>query len=127
MYMINTEEYKEKLTAELSALTIDLQELGIQNPEVTEDWIAIPKDVETQEADENVGADRAEDWLERTATLSALERRYNNIRKALEKIDTETYGVCEICGAEIEEDRLEANPTARTCKAHINDEQELVN
>jgi DnaK suppressor protein len=123
--MINTEAFKTRLEKELSDITVDLQELGIHNPEVAEDWIAIPKDVGTQEADENVSADRAEDWLERTATLSALEKRYNNIVKALGKIAQGTYGVCEICNEPIEEDRLEANPTARTCKTHINDEQEL--
>jgi DnaK suppressor protein len=123
--MINTEAFKTRLEKELSDITVDLQELGIHNPEVKEDWIAIPKDVDTQEADENVSADRAEDWLERTATLSALEKRYNNIVKALGKIAEGGYGVCEICNEPIEEDRLEANPTARTCKTHINDEQEL--
>jgi RNA polymerase-binding transcription factor DksA len=123
--MINTDAFKTQLEKELSDITIDLQELGIHNPQVKEDWIAVPKDVETQEADENVAADRAEDWLERTATLSALEKRYNNIIKALNKIEAGSYGICEICNASIEEDRLEANPTARTCKAHINDEQEL--
>ena len=124
-HMINTDAFKTQLEKELSDITVDLQELGIHNPQVKEDWIAVPKDVETQEADENVAADRAEDWLERTATLSALEKRYNNIIKALNKIEAGSYGICEICNAPIEEDRLEANPTARTCKAHINDEQEL--
>lgn len=124
--MSNTEAFKTRLEKELSDITADLQELGIHNPEIKEDWIAIPKDVETQEADENVSADRAEDWLERTATLSALEKRYNNIVKALSKIEEGTFGVCEICNNPIEEDRLEANPTARTCKTHINDEQELI-
>lgn len=123
--MINTELFKAKLTQELSDITANLQELGIHNPEVAEDWIALPKDVGTQEADENVGADRTEDWLERTATISVLEKRYNNIRKAMHAIAEGTYGICEICGAEIEEDRLEANTAARTCKTHINDEQEL--
>jgi RNA polymerase-binding transcription factor DksA len=123
--MIDTAVYKTKLEEELSSLTGELKELGIHNPQVKEDWIATPQDVDVAEADENVGADRAEDWLERTATLGALETRYNNITRALSKITDGTYGTCEICGAEIEADRLEANPGARTCKTHINDEQDL--
>jgi len=123
--MINTDVYKEKLQQELKELTDELGDLGIHNPQVKEDWIALPQDVETSEADENVGADRAEDWLERTATLGALETRYNNITRALGKIEDGSYGVCELCGASIESDRLDANPAARTCKAHINDEQDL--
>ncbi len=123
--MIDTAVYKQKLQTELTEITEQLKDLGIHNPQVKEDWIAVPQDVETSEADENVGADRAEDWLERTATLSALETRYNNINRALGKIEDGTYGICEINGEPIEEDRLEANPSARTCKAHINDEQDL--
>lgn len=123
--MINTDTQKQKLEKELADLTEELKELGIHNPQVKEDWIAIPQDVASQEADENVGADRAEDWLERTATLGALETRYNNIERALSKIVAGTYGTCEICNAPIEEDRLEVNPAARTCKTHINDEQDL--
>ena len=123
--MIETSVYKDRLESELATLTADLKELGIHNPQVKEDWIALPQDVDTQEADENVGADRAEDWLERTATLKELEGRYNNITRALSKIENGTYGVCEISGEEIEADRLDANPAARTCKKHINDEQDL--
>jgi len=123
--MINTAVYKERLEKELSDITVALKELGIHNPEVKEDWIALPEDVETQEADENVVADRAEDWIERSSTLGELETRYNNINRALAKIEAGTYGVCEISGEAIEEDRLDANPSARTCKAHINNEQDL--
>ena len=36
-----------------------------------------------------------------------------------------TYGSCEISGEAIEVERLEANPAARTCKAHIEREAEL--
>jgi RNA polymerase-binding transcription factor DksA len=123
--MIDTAPYKTQLEKQLEDLTQELKELGIHNPQVKEDWIALPQDVATQEADENVGADRAEDWLERTATLGALETRYNNITRALAKIESGTYGTCEICEAAIEEDRLNANPASRTCKTHINDEQDL--
>lgn len=123
--MINTATYKERLEKELNDITGALKELGIHNPQVKEDWIALPQDVETQEADENVGADRAEDWIERSSTLGELETQYNNITRALSKIEAGTYGICEISKEAIEEDRLDANPSARTCKAHINNEQDL--
>ncbi len=123
--MNDTSAYKDRLQEELETITADLKELGIHNPQVKEDWIALPQDVSQQEADENVSADRAEDWLERSATLGQLETRYNNITQALAKIEAGTFGICEIGGEEIEEDRLAANPAARTCKAHMNDEQSL--
>ncbi len=37
--------------------------------------------------------------------------------KALEKFDTEEYGYCEECGAEIKYERLLARPTAELCIA----------
>jgi RNA polymerase-binding transcription factor DksA len=123
--MNDTSAYKIQLEEELEKLTSDLKELGIHNPQVKEDWIALPQDVAEQDADENVVADKAEDWLERSATLGQLETRYNTITKALEKIENGTFGICEIGGEEIEHDRLSANPAARTCKAHMNDEQSL--
>lgn len=122
---MNAEEMKTRLATELAELTQELKGLGIHNPDVPEDWIATPEDVATPEADPNVAADRNEDWAEKRGTLDALETRFNNIKRALKKIEDDAYGVCEICTAEIEADRLEANPAARTCKAHINDEADL--
>jgi len=119
---MDTIKYKERLESELADLTAELKSLGIHNPAVKEDWIATPQGVETNEADINVGADRVEDWDERRATLSNLEGRYNDVVLALKKIEDGTYGVCEISGETIEEDRLDANPAARTCKQHLDAE-----
>lgn len=117
--------YKDALEKELAQLVTDLQGLGIHNPNVPSDWIATPGEVTDAEPDENVAADRSEDWQERRGTVATLEARYNNINRALLKIENNTYGMCEICGDPIEADRLEANPAARTNKAHINDEASL--
>lgn len=119
---METANYKTKLEAELKELTAELKTLGIHNPTVKEDWIATPEGVDTNEADQNIGADRVEDWDERRATLSNLEGRYNDIVRALKKIEDGTYGKCEVSGEPIEEDRLEVNPAARTCKAHLDAE-----
>lgn len=122
---IDTNAYKTALEAELAQVTSELETIGIHNPENPSDWIATPEDDEGGEADPNIAADRVEDWDERAATLAQLERRYNDIKRALKKIDMGTYGVCEISGGAIETDRLDANPSARTCKAHLNEEATL--
>ncbi len=36
------------------------------------------------------------------------------------RIEDGTYGVCTVSGEEIETERLEADPAAKTCKAHLN-------
>jgi RNA polymerase-binding transcription factor DksA len=48
-----------------------------------------------------------------------LEGRRTDVKEALDKIEEGRFGICEECGEKIEEDRLEANPSARTCKAHM--------
>ncbi len=120
-------KYKTILEAELSDLEAQLKSLGVHNPTVKEDWIATPSEVADNEADENVGADRVEEWEEKAAILAVLETRYNNVNRALGKIASGEFGKCEISGEPIEEARLDANPAARTCLAHLNDEADLIN
>ncbi len=124
--MTDTETYKARLQEDLALITKELQELGIHNPQVPEDWIALPEDGDIAVADENVAADRAEDLEERVATLAALETQYNDLIRALAKIENGTYGICEIGREEIEEERLNADPSARTCIAHMGDELDLI-
>jgi DnaK suppressor protein len=123
--MTDTTKYKETLEIDLAQIVKDLKELGIHNPQVKEDWIATPGGDIGTESDANIAADRAEDWAERRATMAPLETRFNNINRALSKIEAGTFGICEIAGEQIEEDRLDFHPSARTCKAHINDEADL--
>ncbi len=116
--------YQERLTAELAILTDELATIAVHH-EATDDWEAIPATEELSSADENTEADAVEEWNERRATVALLERRYHNVKRALMKIEAGTFGMCEISGESIETDRLDANPAARTCKAHLNDEETL--
>jgi len=75
--------------------------------------------------DQNEQADAAEDTEERVAVLTDLETRYRNVVRALQKITAGNYGVCEISGEPIESARLVANPAARTCIAHRDQEANL--
>jgi RNA polymerase-binding transcription factor DksA len=49
------------------------------------------------------------------ATLREAEARVGEIDAALARVDAGTYGVCEVCGAPIPPERLEARPAAATC------------
>jgi RNA polymerase-binding transcription factor DksA len=53
--------------------------------------------------------------------IDQLEPQLNEVREALERIDKGTFGICTVGGEAIEKERLEAIPSARTCKAHMND------
>lgn len=117
------ESFKAHLESELAALTADLELIATFDP-ATGDWVATPNRI-ANEADENLGADRVEDWNEKRALMPQLETRYRNIQIALHKFTTDTYGICEICKEHIETDRLQANPAARTCKIHLEHERVL--
>jgi RNA polymerase-binding transcription factor DksA len=119
---IDAEKYKKEIASELAELNGELKALGIHNPEVKTDWIATPAGPVTGHADLNEAADEVEDWDERRATMAVLETRYNNLKRALQKIEEGKYGICEIGGEQIEEARLDANPAARTCKKHLDSE-----
>jgi len=118
---MNTEKYKNILEEEVTKLEAEMQHLGVQNPDVSTDWVERADDLDTVSADLNDVADRTEQYDERRATLATLEGRLNNLKSALQKIEAGTFGICEVSGEPIEEDRLDANPAARTCKSHMNE------
>lgn len=122
---MDTKQHKETLEQLLETIQDDLHDLGVQNPNAAADWIATPEEKVTAEPDPNVQADRSEAWGERQSEVAALETSRNHIMHALQKIAEGGYGICEICGALISSDRLQANPAARTCTLHMEDEDKL--
>ncbi|OGG54978.1 hypothetical protein A3D62_02945 [Candidatus Kaiserbacteria bacterium RIFCSPHIGHO2_02_FULL_49_11] len=119
---MNTVHFKEKLEAELKTLTEELQSIGRINPNNPKDWEAVPDSMNVEQADENERADVIEEYGTNNAVLTDLEIRYNEVASALKRIENGTYGTCSVDGQPIEEDRLEANPAATTCKAHLEQE-----
>lgn len=81
---------------------------------------------EVKKPDEATGysqhqADQGTDDFDRTISLEVTSREYNILRqieRALEKIEENTYGICDISGDEIPFARLDAVPYANmTVKA----------
>jgi RNA polymerase-binding transcription factor DksA len=115
------EKYKIQLEEEKKLLEEELKSLGNFDVE-TGDWEAAPEsELKSQEvSDEGDMAERAEDYEERSSSLAVLESRLNDVKNALSQIEAGEYGKCEVCGKIIEEARLGANPSARTCEADMN-------
>lgn len=111
--------FKEKLLAEKALLEEDLRAIAHQDK--TGDWSVTPIAQEDgAESDEADQADFVEDFESKIGRLGSLEKRYQQINNALSRIEHGTYGICIKSGNPIEEDRLEANPAAETCKAMMN-------
>jgi len=113
---MNLNIYKTKLEEEKKLLEDELSSLG--KVDKTGDWEATPEDdAKIQDVQDDADmAERAEDYEERSIKLNSLETRLTDINKALEKMSAGSYGICEICGKQIEEDRLKVNPSSKTCK-----------
>jgi RNA polymerase-binding transcription factor DksA len=116
---IDINYFKDKLEEDLVLIEKELNEVGRKNPDNKNDWEAEPADMNTDSADPNETADNIEEFEGNTAVLKELEARSNDIKDALAKIEGGTYGICEISDEPIEEERLIANPAARTCKKHM--------
>jgi len=115
---MKTEHFRKKLEEEKMRLESEMGTVGRRNPAVPDDWEAVPSETGT----EPDLADQADIVVSRDsniAILADLEARYDTILAALSRIEKKTFGKCEVCGKEIGEDRLEANPAATTCVEHL--------
>ena len=119
--MIDTKHFKELLATDYTTLENELKTVGRKNPDNTGDWEAIEKDTDPEAAEEGDVAEGMEEYENNKGILETLETKLIEVKDALRKIEEGTYGICELGGEEIELDRLEANPSARTCKKHMNE------
>lgn len=115
---IDFEYFKEKLEKEQERLLSELKTVGRINPDNPNDWEPTPGEKDDGTADPNDFADGIEEYEENTAILKQLEIELNEVKKALQRIEKGTYGICEVSGEPIEKERLEAYPAASKCKKH---------
>ncbi|MEX0934743.1 MAG: hypothetical protein WDZ70_00250 [Candidatus Paceibacterota bacterium] len=111
---LDTQYFKDRLEKEMKELIEELQDLGRINPDNPNDWEAVQEELNVLSADSNEVADKMEEYEADTATLKEVETRFNFVKRALEKIEKGTYGIDEVDGEAIPEERLRANPAART-------------
>lgn len=52
------------------------------------------------------------------SVLDRIHDELGDVERALERLDDGSYGTCQACGAEIPDQRLAAEPTARFCAEH---------
>ncbi len=123
--MIDTKHWQDKLEREKAGLENQLKTVGRPNPNQPGDWEPTPlTDREEAQTRDDI-ASELEEMDEREDVELGLEKRLKQVQAALARIQAGTYGTCEISGEEIEAERLEANPAARTCKAHVEQEADL--
>lgn len=100
---------KDLLKKKESRLKVEQQKLIEEDPYMQEG-----RDVGNAEAiDEAILEDLAKE--ESDIKKDNIEEMQEQVDKALEKLDSGEYGVCEVCGEKIDKARLEAYPEATTC------------
>lgn len=116
---MNTEHFKERLEEERALIVKQLGDIAVEGENGIWEAKASDMDVLPPQADSNEAADKIEEFNQRSGEVVTLSARLTEVRDALERIEQGTYGICEAGSEEIEEERLEANPAARTCMQHM--------
>ena len=112
------EYFKKKLIERREELEKELSLVGRKNPDVKGDWEPTQVDMNTMVSDKNELADSFEEMENRTAIEDSLEEQLTFVNQALERVEKGTYGICETCGCDIDERRLEAFCAAKNCIKH---------
>ena len=113
------EYFGKKLEKEKVLLEEELKTVGHKNPGVAGGWEASPEDIDADSADDNEVADKMGGLEGNNAILEKLDKQLIEVNDALSRITAGTYGTCEVADEPIEKERLEANPSARTCLKHM--------
>ena len=88
----------------------------VKHEEWGEDQITSREELETGES-----VNESDEDMKNKALSDRLELRLKEVNEALERIENETYGICEVCEKPIDIERLKANPAAKTDIEHAKD------
>ena len=108
---------KQNLLEEKKRLEEQLSSFATKDPNVKGDWDAkYPSQMREGSTDLEEAADEVEEFHSRVGVEHTLELELQKVNEALSHMEKGIYGKCEICGNDIEEERLRALPVATTCE-----------
>ena len=99
------------LAAEREKARAQVADLAAEVAGIVEAAAAAPPDDEHDAEGSTVGFERAR----LTALLAHAESRLTELDRAITRLSSDTYGLCERCDQPIPPERLAALPSARTC------------
>ncbi|MEI7424899.1 MAG: TraR/DksA family transcriptional regulator [Candidatus Staskawiczbacteria bacterium] len=106
-------ELKERLEAQKKSIEKELESFATKDPKLENNWDT--KYPNREEGDKDEQADEVQEYDNKLSLEYSFELKLKKVINALERIKNGTYGICEKCGKEIDEDRLQACPEADTC------------
>lgn len=107
--MTNFSELYERLKQEQARLNSELQQLKAEERSADEQREGSPFGKREE------GATEAFELEKRLVLENRLTTTLTEVKRAIEKYEAGTYGVCDLCGKPIEPARLEALPHANLC------------
>ena len=103
---MNLEHFKSKLVVQQEKLVKEIAQYQKEDP--------YKKNLRTNEVlDDAITEIEEHDRL--IATSEELKKDLRSVEKALDRIETQRYGICVSCGNKIEKERLEIVPTTTMC------------
>jgi len=111
------QQLKNKLEKDKEVLEKELGAFAKKDKNLEGDWdTRFPQlDGGADDSSLEKEADEVEEYGTLLPIEHSLEKKLQNVNKALEKIKKGKYGICEKCGEVITIERLKAFPVARTC------------
>ena len=112
------QKQKERLEENKKALIKELSLFAEKDPKIKGNWKSKFPEFSGSEIGSSrleVASDEVEEYLSRLPVEHSMELRLQDIGFALKKIRENKYGKCENCKKNIDINRLEASPEARSC------------
>ncbi len=122
-------ELQTALEKEQGLLVSELKTIATPDPNLKDDWNVKHEEwgegqiTSEEELESGESVNESDEDLKNKALSDHLELRLKEVNDALERINGENYGVCEICQKEIPIERLKANPAAKTDIEHAPKEE----
>ena len=107
------DELKQKLETEKLSIQKELESFANKDPNLKHNWDT--RYPNREDGDKDDEADEVQEYDNKLSLEYSLELKLKDVNMALEKIENGTYGICENCGKEINEERLLVCPEAKTC------------
>ena len=107
-------ELKKKLEENKKKLERELKSFAEKDKKLKGDWDTRYPKFDGGKIEEE--ADEVEEYSNLLPVENTLETELKKVNRALEKIEKNTYGICEKCKNPISEDRLKVYPRAVYCQ-----------
>lgn len=104
--------FQNKLEKEQEEIQEQLSRSGVKKTENPNNFDPYLPQLGVSDDDNAV---EVENYLNGVAVQEMLEHRLEEIVEAIQKIKTNSYGICETCKNQIEMKKLEVNPAADYC------------